>query len=183
MVNPDLEKQREANKKSYQKHREQRLKERKEKFEDTEERIRKNTLCRSYYWDKREEVLSQRKAKWASLTEEERQAQREYQRAYYLKHKEEHKLIGKIRRAEKAATRPEKPPLRRVGRPPAEALITVKKSKLPKNYEVYDTTEHLPPCNTLEKPNSIYRQKLLDQCCPLGFFQPPESPNPFHVVF
>ena len=179
VVNPDLEKQREANKKSYQKHREKRLKERKEKFEDTEERIRKNTLGRSYYWERREEVLAQKKEKWEARTDDEKKRQQEYQKEYYRKNKEERKLIGKIVRAEKPAV--VKPTLRKVGRPPAKAVI--KKSKAPRQYEVYDTTKTLPPCNTLEKPHSYYQQKLLKEYCPLGFFQLPESPNPFHVVF
>lgn len=178
VVSPEVEKQRESNRKSYQKHRERRLNERKKKFEDSSERIRRNEIGRSYYWEKREEVLAQKKEKWVARTDDEKKRQQEYQKEYYRKNKEERKLIGKIKRAEKPVV--VKPTLRKVGRPPAEALI---KSKPPRQYEVYETTEHLPPCNTLEKPNSLYQQRLLKETCPLGFFQPPESPNPFHVVF
>lgn len=178
----ELQKQREYNRRSYLKHRERRLKERKALYQDTEERIRKNTLCRTYYWDKREEVLAHKKKVWAELSEEEKEAQRAYQREYYKKNKEEHKLRGKVDRAEKAATRPEKPKLRPVGRKPGEPKI--KKSKLPKQYIQYDATHRQPEINTFEGPKSYYQRKLLRQRCPLGFFQQPEAPlDPFRVVF
>jgi len=177
---PDtLEKEREANRVSYLKHRERRLADRTSRFEDTEERLRKNTFCRAYYWERREEVLAQKKAKWEAMTEEEKEDQRAYQRAYYLKYREEHKLKGKIDRAKKAT---EKPALRRVGRPPGE--VKIKKSKAPKQYIVYDSTDrHDEDRNTLEAPKSAYQRKLLKARCPLGFFQTPESEDPFRVSF
>lgn len=177
-----VEAQREYNRRSYLKHKERRLKERKALYEDTEERIRKNTLCRTYYWDKREEVLAHKKKVWEDRSEEEKEQQRVYQREWYKKNKEEHTLRGKLSRATKAATRPEKPKLRPKVRLPGEPKI--KKSKAPKQYIQYDSTDRLPTHNTFSGPKSYYQKKLLNQRCPLGFFQVPQAPlDPFRVVF
>lgn len=164
----------------YETHRERRLAERKSRFEDDEKRLEKNILCRTYYWERREEVLAQKAAKWAALTDEEKEDSRAYQRAYYLKYKEEYKLRGKLDRATKAS---ENPDPKKVGRPRGSVSTKIKKSKTPKQYFKYDSTIPLPESNTLQYRKTRYGQKKLNAHCPLGFYQAPESSTPWTVEF
>jgi hypothetical protein len=181
-VPEDVLKKREANKRSYKKHREERLAKRRERFAQEEERLRKNQQSLYYYYRNREETLQKKREYAAARSEEAKAKAKEYQRQYYLAHKEEITLRQKVERAEKAPRVVEKPPPRPR---PVKEKTKVNKSRLPKQYIVYeDSEESIQKADPFKVPKSAYQRKKMKDICVKGFFEPTESPhNPFLVTW
>lgn len=97
--------------------------------------------------------------------------QKAYQREYYQKNKAAYRGYEKTHRQKVLATRPPRP----LKTPAPKAPDT---RKLPAT-EYKTTLEDLP----WGTPKDFAKRQKLLEICNKGFFQPPETSNPFHLSF
>ena len=137
---------------------------------------KKNMEGETYYERNREHILAYNKARY------DPERAKTYNKEYYLKNKDKIKKRQQERTGATPRQAAEKTPARPRGRPRTAPGPKVNKARLPRQYIVYEKSdeEEPKPFGYPTKPHQVEKMK---EICPLGFYQPPPSSNPFVLTF